>query len=406
MGIFREIPPTAGWPIYAKDFLGLLRKKCRPEELSEDFKAFLLLPYAQVTYSGTAALYFISETLKKLSVRRTVIIPSFVCPLVPLALQRAGLKVKVCDINRDNFDFDYRQLETLCLEDKDILAIIAVHLAGLPVDLDNVLRLASGRGIFVVEDCAQALGAQYKDKKVGTLADFAFFSLCRGKGLTIYEGGVMTAPREDFRPALQEAFRELSHPNRLSEAIKILELFGYWLFYRPQIFWFAYRLPQLYWNLMGNALKAAGEDFSLDFDTHLVSNCRNRLGHINFCRMEKEIAQQRQRAAYYIERLRGISGLKVVAENQNSRSNYPYLAIIFEDREKCRKAKGVLAHLGLGVSWIYLKAINDYPYLSNLAGQKETVNARFLAENTLTLSTSSFLKYRDMELLTDSLKRI
>jgi hypothetical protein len=72
-------------------------------------------------------------------------------------------------------------------------AIVAVHLAGWPCEMDEILALAHARGIKVVEDCAQAQGANYKGKPVGSLGDVAAFSFCQDKIMTTAgEGGMVT----------------------------------------------------------------------------------------------------------------------------------------------------------------------------------------------------------------------
>ncbi|BCR05787.1 aminotransferase [Desulfuromonas versatilis] len=72
-------------------------------------------------------------------------------------------------------------------------AIIAVHLAGWPCDMDPLLELARERGLKVIEDCAQAHGATYKGKMVGSLGDAAAFSFCQDKIMTTGgEGGMLT----------------------------------------------------------------------------------------------------------------------------------------------------------------------------------------------------------------------
>ena len=72
-------------------------------------------------------------------------------------------------------------------------AIVAVHLAGWPCEMDEILDLARERGIGVVEDCAQAQGAKYKGKPVGSLGDVAAFSFCQDKIMTTAgEGGMVT----------------------------------------------------------------------------------------------------------------------------------------------------------------------------------------------------------------------
>ena len=203
MSIFKEIPPTAGFPVFAKDLLSALINIGKGS-LKEDFKHYLGVPYAAITYSGTAAFYIILEGLKQLSSKKTVIIPAFICPLVPLAIKRAGLNVLVCDINQTNLGFDINQLEKLFSNNQDILAIVAVHLAGIPVDFEPIKQIADSFRAFVIEDCAQSLGAEYKGEKTGSLGDFSFFSLCRGKGLTIYEGGVIVAKDNQYARLLDK----------------------------------------------------------------------------------------------------------------------------------------------------------------------------------------------------------
>ncbi len=406
MSIFKEIPPTAGLPLCGKDFLATFNKKNCQGSLEEDFQGYLGVPYARVTYSGTAALYLILESLKNLSSKKTVVIPAYICPLVPLAIRRAGLKVAVCDINKDDFNFDIRSLKEICLEGGDILAVVAVHLAGIPVDLEAVKEVAGRHGIFLIEDCAQSLGASYKGKKTGTLGDFSFFSLCRGKGLTIYEGGVITTSRREDCQNLDSVLEKLVKDDHLSEALKIFELFGYWMLYRPGLFWFAFGLPQAYWDWRHDRIRAAGDYFTVDFDTHNVSKTRKLFGHIAFCRLEGEIARQREKALIYIKSLEGVKGIRPVAEPQYCRSNYPYLTLLFDDPLKRQKARKAFAGSGLGVSQIYESAITDYAYLKDTVGSGGCPNARSVAEREITLSTCAFMKKKDMDSVVSTIKNL
>ena len=77
--------------------------------------------------------------------------------------------------------------------------IIAVHLAGWPCDMDPIMNLAREKGLWVVEDCAQANGATYKGRQVGSMGDVAAFSFCQDKIITTGgEGGMVTTSRHDL----------------------------------------------------------------------------------------------------------------------------------------------------------------------------------------------------------------
>ncbi|MDD5595884.1 MAG: DegT/DnrJ/EryC1/StrS family aminotransferase [Candidatus Omnitrophica bacterium] len=398
MSIFREIPPTAGFPIYWGDLLPLLKFPKYAYGLEDDFKKYLPVNYARTAYSGTAAFYFILEGLKELSSKKTVIIPSFICPLVPLAIARAGLKVEVCDIVRDSFNFDLKQLEGQCCRE-DVLAVVPAHLAGLPLEFIPLEKIARKYGIFIIEDCAQSLGASYQGKKVGTLGDFGFFSLCRGKGLTIYEGGLLTAKEQAHAELIEGRIRELVKKDYFSEGLKILELFGYALFYRPFAFWFIFSLPQIFWKLRGNKLRAMIEDFNQDFATHEVSQLRKSIGHLSFYRLDEEIKRQREKADYYLEGLKGIKGVRAIKESGCGQGTYPFLTLLFDDPVKRNRFLDTYENCGLGVSIIYTSVVSGYSYLKEVVPQKAFPAGSFLAERHLTLSTSTFLKRKDQDRL-------
>ncbi len=405
MSIFKEIPPTAGFPIYAKDLASLFKIKGKGFSLEEDFKKYLNVNFARLTCSGTAALYLILESLKDLSDRKTVAVPSYTCPSVILAIKRAGLKIVICDINQHDFNFNPAQLENICKDNNDILAVIAAHLAGIPVDMDSIGKITKKQSIFIIEDCAQSLGAIYKDKKVGTIGDFSFFSMARGKGLTIYEGGMLVSNRKEYEEVIDNKIQKLVKEDFISECVKILELFGYAIFYRPGLFWFVYELPGIIWSFQGNKLKAESEYFEYNFPVHKVSNIRDSIGHMNFYKLDQEIAGQRQKALYYIENLEGVEGIRIIKESPGvSRASYPFLTLIFDTVDRKKKALKVFRNSGLGVSELYTSAVCGYDYLKDIIRDNACPGGNFLAERQITLSTSVFLKKKEQGLILKAIK--
>ncbi|MBU0548226.1 MAG: DegT/DnrJ/EryC1/StrS family aminotransferase [Candidatus Omnitrophica bacterium] len=405
MSLIKEVPPTAGWPIKTKSLLPPLFKRLPKGLLEEDFKKYLSAPSALLTYSGTAAFYLILESIKKLSGRKTVIIPAFVCPLIPLAIKRAGLKIRPCDISRDNFDFDINKLCKICAEDKDILAILAVHLAGIPLEIKTIQKIAKEDNIFIIEDCAQSLGAEYQNRKIGSIGEFSFFSLCRGKGLTIYEGGIAITNQADYAQLLENTAEEIMHSDIFSECLKIVELFAYGIFYRPALFWFAFRLPQIFWQMRNNPIKAMGEYFETSFPIHKVSAFREYIGHLNFPYLNKEIDAQREKADFYLKTLKYLPGIRPITELAQTKASYPYLTLVFDKPERRNSALNIFQNSGLGVSQVYLQAITDYDYLKDIIPEVNCEQARRIAQQTITLSTSSFLKESDLKRIANKLKR-
>jgi dTDP-4-amino-4,6-dideoxygalactose transaminase len=85
-------------------------------------------------------------------------------------------------------------------------ALLPVHLAGLPCDLDRLYDIAARRGLRVLEDAAQAIGSSWRGRRVGSFGDFASFSFHPNKNATSIEGGCLVLPA-DADPALAERYR-------------------------------------------------------------------------------------------------------------------------------------------------------------------------------------------------------
>jgi len=101
-----------------------------------------------------------------------------------------GAKVVFCEVKNETNNINDQHIEALIT--KNTKAIIAVHLYGKPADMDPILKMAEKHNLYVIEDSAQAHGAIYKNKKVGTIGDVATFSFYPGKNLGAYgDAGAM-----------------------------------------------------------------------------------------------------------------------------------------------------------------------------------------------------------------------
>ncbi len=108
------------------------------------------------------------------------------------AITLTGAQVIFCDLGENSFNLDLDQVEKKITNRTK--ALIPVHLYGHPVDMDEALSIARKHGLFLLEDCAQAQGARYKGKNVGTLGDASVFSFFPSKNLGGFgDGGAVTA---------------------------------------------------------------------------------------------------------------------------------------------------------------------------------------------------------------------
>ncbi|BFU77839.1 DegT/DnrJ/EryC1/StrS family aminotransferase [Arcobacter sp. 15-2] len=106
-----------------------------------------------------------------------------------------------CDLNTDNYGFDTEHLKSLI--NGNTRVIIVVHIFGIPSDMDEILSIAKEHNLYVIEDCAQAPLATYKDKKVGTLGDIGIFSLNYHKHIHTGEGGMCTTNNDTLATKMQ-----------------------------------------------------------------------------------------------------------------------------------------------------------------------------------------------------------
>jgi perosamine synthetase len=396
MSIFKDIPPTAGLPVSAGELIAAYRNRHDGDLLAQDFRQQLGSPFTAITCSGTSALYIICEALKELSTKKTILAPSFICPLVAFAIRRAGFTIALYDIGPHDFNGDACHVKAACAANPDIAAIVINHLGGIPCDMVRYESVIKDYGLVVIEDCAQSFGALYKGNMVGTLGDFSFFSLAAGKGLTLYEGGVLIANRQEHAALISAQMRRLEKPDFFMEAQRVLELLGYGLFYRPLLFWFVFTLPQLFWTMRGDEVRALREDFDTGFPMHSVSNFRKALGHVAFPRIAQAQCSQREKAAFYFDGLKDLRGISIVQEAPSDRATYPYVAVIFDDTERRNALLKRASHSGLGISQIYAHALPDYGYLRAIVPDMNSHSARLLAQRSVTLSTSPFLEKSDL----------
>jgi dTDP-4-amino-4,6-dideoxygalactose transaminase len=120
------------------------------------------------------------------------------------AIVRAGARPVFIDIDPQTFNMDPSKVAGALSAHPKIKAIIPIHLFGCCADMDPILSAAKAAGVPVVEDAAQAIGAEYKGRRAGTLAEMACFSFFPSKNLGAYgDGGMLTTNDPDLADRLR-----------------------------------------------------------------------------------------------------------------------------------------------------------------------------------------------------------
>lgn len=169
-------------------------QECR--EFEKEFAQFAGTQYAVSLTNGTVAL---DVALKALGVRAgdDVIVTSRTFLASASSIVTAGANPIFADVEIESQNISCRTIEAVLTPNTK--AIICVHLAGWMCDMDPIMQLAEEKGLYVIEDCAQAHGAMYKGKSAGSIGHIGAWSFCQDKIMTTGgEGGMVTTNDENL----------------------------------------------------------------------------------------------------------------------------------------------------------------------------------------------------------------
>lgn len=205
-----------------------------------EWASYLGIKYAIAVANGTDALFL---SLKAMGIGEgdEVIVPAFTFMATASAVSATGAIPIFVDVEPDTYNINPKLINVKIT--KKTKAIIVVHLYGNPADMDGILRIAKRHNIFVIEDAAQAHGAIYKDKKVGTIGDVGCFSFYPTKNLGCYgDGGSI-----------------VTNNKKLAKKIRLLKNYGQEERYYSKILGFNSRLDEIQAAILRVKLKILDE---------------------------------------------------------------------------------------------------------------------------------------------------
>ena len=276
-----------------------------------EFADFCGADHGVATTNGTTALHAALEALG-IGAGDAVVTTPFSFVASANAIRLAGAEAVFADVDPNTLTLDPDAVEAVLRERDDVAAILVVHLYGTPAEMDAFQRLADEYDVALVEDAAQAHGAEYRGDRVGTLGDVACFSFYPTKNMTSGEGGMITT----HDPELAERAARFCDHGRTS---------GY-------------------------------DHADLGHNFRMTSLCA-AIGRAQLERLPEFTVARRGNAAYLTDHLQG-TGVETPVAPRGARSVYHQYTIQTDDRDQLRAH---LAQNGVDSAVYYPTPIHEQP---------------------------------------------
>jgi dTDP-4-amino-4,6-dideoxygalactose transaminase len=244
--------PYPSWPIYGSREEELLLEALKSgrwsvggrfqEEFEKRFAEFQHAKHALLCSSGTVALKIALRAMG-LEPGDEVIVPAYTFLATATSALDLGLRVVYADIDPETYTIDPESARRLVSERTRV--IIPVHIAGRPADMDAIMELAEERSLLVLEDAAQAHGAEWRGRRVGAIGDAGIFSFYQSKNITCGEGGAVMTNNDEIAEKVW-SLRNVGRPRR-----------GPW--YEHRIYGWNYRITEFQAAILIAQLERAPE---------------------------------------------------------------------------------------------------------------------------------------------------
>lgn len=329
-------------------------RKCKIFE--QKFAKFCGVRYGVSTNSGTAGLHL---ALLAMDIKRgnEVITTPFSFIATANAILYVGAKPVFADIDKRTFNIDPQSIIKKIT--KKTRAIVVVHLYGQSCEMRTIKKIAKKYRLLILEDAAQAHGAEYNGKKVGSFGDVAVFSFYATKNMTTGEGGMI-----------------VTNSKKIAETARILCDQG--------------QTKKYYFELLGY--------------NYRMTEIAAVIGLQQLRKIEK-INQKRIKNANYLTQKIKEKNIPVIPPYQCEKTKHVYhqYTIQCENRDEVRD---YLKKNGIITGVYYPIPINSQPVYRSLGyNSKETPRARIAAKRVLSLPIHPFLQKRDLDFIVEKLTK-
>jgi perosamine synthetase len=331
------------------------------ERFEKAFAAFCGAKHALSCCNGTAALHLALLALG-VGPGDEVIVPTLTFVSTANAVAYCGARPIFVDSEPETWNLDPAQIgDKITPRTK---GIIVVHLYGHPVDMEPVLAIARRRGLFVIEDAAEAHGAEYKGQRVGSIGDVATFSFYGNKIITTGEGGMVVTSNDALAARIRQLKGQGVDPDRR--------------------YWF----PVMGYN-------------------YRMTNVAAAIGLAQLENADWHIARRREIASHYAARLSGQPAIRLQPEKPWARNVYWMTSVVLDEQLPISRDMVIarLAEAGIETRPFFYPMHTLPMYQQQTRGQRFPV-ASSVAPRGLNLPSSATLSEDDVAYICDSLIRV
>ena len=328
-----------------------------------EFAKYCECSYGVTVSSGTAALHL---SLVSLGIKSgdEVLVSTLTNMATFFAVLYVGAKPIPIDIEKDTLNLNPDLLEEK-ITDKT-KAILVVHLFGHPVDMGRVQEISKKYNLLVIEDCAEAHGATYKDQKVGGLSDAGCFSFYANKIITTGEGGMIT-------------FRNAEYAKK-AKSLKELAF--------------------------GNTNKFMHKDIGYNYR---MTNLQAAVGHAQFGKIERIISLKRAIAQNYHSRLSYLEDLQLPIEKSYAKNVFWMYHLVLRGKYKGRRTEimSKLLEIGIETRETFIPFnLQDFFIKQNIASPTDCPNANEVAYDGFYLPSGVELTENELDYIANNFIRI
>ena len=330
------------------------------KKLSKDFANNLSVIS---TGSGTDALH-LAYLLANIKKDDEVIAPVFTCTATNIPLLYIGAKIKFADLDKKTMNISVKSVRRLIT--KKTKAIICVHYGGLPCDLKELQELASKFKIPLIEDAAHALGAEYNNKKIGSVSDFTIFSFQAIKHITTGDGGALCIKN-----------------NKLLEKAKRLR-------------WFGIDRKKKQLGIWENDIKEIGYKYQL-------SDLGATLGYESLLEFKKILKHRRDIYQIYLDELQKNKNIICVHEESKIKKHAAWFFTILTDQKDFLQKK--LRSRGIETNQVHFR--NDkYSIFKQFVKNSSFPNMDYIEDKYLVLPVHTKMSLKDAVRVAKEINRI